>query len=252
MIDTQRFSRFQCLALLAVGLLLNGCATEFAPSSQDTLESVARDALGEAAYMQTLVRACRSLGGDTADEAEIVYGDWLDAHWAHVVAADDFYSQRLASRTHTYSDRPLALDAVDLSLSAQARALDRLDLPRRSLSNQHNTCRRQLDQLSRAQTPLLEAEWQHPYLDYLLAWHQGPEHHPVREVPSLAIGVRPRQEPGRSYYAVEEQARQTCDNARLTVIDNDWPQEAYGVFCGEQPRQFVSCDWGHCEYEEVQ
>jgi hypothetical protein len=244
--------RYQSLAIAALAVLLAACASrEFVPTEPGALHEAASATLAQSVYIRTLTDQCVQLGGESELKALEFYQDWLDLNTDAVAAADRYYTRELQPVTHNYQGMDLALEAVHLSHIAQQRAIAQLDLHRRSITNRHITCTRELQRAAQNQMNVVTQNRHLPYVNYLRKQYPGQGDVIMASVPTLAARIPLDVPAGRSYYVQEEQIKQLCPTARIIVLYNQWPHEAYGAYCENQPIAFISCEWGHCQQVEL-
>lgn len=236
-------------SVITASLLLTACAApEVPPSSEEELNQVAQSVLEEMVYARSILGECGSVGPRLNQHTEDLTMLWLDQHGNALAGADAHYTQSLRADTFEYRGESLALAAIDLSHDAQQRAREELRLSGRSLNNQRIVCERRLTEFEQT---LNERAYIDPDSEREQLALRTLSDHPadavnIDELPSLAGAVPMGIAPGRSYHRLEEQARQECANYRFTVIENEWPREAYGVFCEGEPFQVIACEWGEC------
>lgn len=173
---------------------------------------------------------------------------WLDQHGNVLAGADAQYTQSLSADIFEYRGNSLALPAIDLYHNAQRRARQELRLSGRSLNNQRIVCERRFDEWEQTvnERPYIDRDSEREQLALrTLSEHPDGDVN-LQDLPSLAGNVPMGVAPGRSYHRLEEQVRQECPEFRFTVIENEWPREAYGVFCSGEPMQVIACEWGEC------
>jgi len=234
---------------LAAGLLLTACAApEVPPSSDEELNQVAQSLLEETVYTHSLLNECGGIGPEFRRHSEDLAMLWLDQHGDALAGADAQYTQSLRPDIFEYRGESLALAAIELSHTAQQRAREELRLRGRSLNNQRIVCERRFEELEQTldERPYIDRDSERDQLALqTLSEHPADDTSPDA-LPSLAGDVPMGIAPGRSFHRIEEQVRQECTDSRFTVLENDWPREAYGVFCEGEPMQVIACEWGEC------
>lgn len=240
------------LACLLAIVLTSGCVQQpVAIATEDPVQltRVATEVVTKAAYLNSIFNQCAPLGGDAEFESISVQQDWLEKNWATVAAADGYYSERLRAETVNYNNTDIALAAVLLSHNAQRRAISELNLKQRTPANQQKTCVRRLqaiaqDEMNFTQDPQVAMD-----LQTLQNKYTG-DSNVITPIPTLAANVRVDMENGRSYFVLAEEFRKECPDARFIVLFNQWPQEAYGAYCGEVPISLITCEWGKCKQSQ--
>lgn len=235
-------------ALILLAALIYGCAsTPTTPIDNPAqLTKTASSTLSTAVYTNTLFSECSRLGGDAEIEAITVQQSWLDKNWAAISAADNYYSEQFQHQAIDFQNKKITLAAVQLSHKAQEKAQNELNLKQRTGTNQQLTCVRRLKTIVDDGMALTKNSQEIVDLQTLTAKYVDGSSADVTPVPSLAGDINLRQEPGRSYFVLVEQFKQTCPNAEFIVLHNRWPQEAYGAFCKNSDSTLFVCEWGKC------
>lgn len=226
----------------------SGCATEPVKIDTYSLEKTATYILSESVYFATLFANCSALGGDTELDAIDIQQNWLNTNSSLVAAADNYYSQQQANATFTYDGKTLAPAAIRLALDARARATNELALAQRTPGNQQKTCQFRLKQISGDKLPLGNDPLIAPYQTELLT--HVPLDLNIADTPQLAgefIGATQ----GASYFNIAKAHEASCTSAYTLSIANQWPNEAYANFCGENAVSVVTCEWGKCETKKL-
>lgn len=235
--------------LTTFALLLTACAgPKVVPPSEEERNDMARAVLSEAIYTESLLSQCASVSPELKLYAQDLRTLWMDAHAEVLSGADNQLNRALAGEARDYAGHALALSAVRFKHEHQGRAERELRLNERSANNQRIVCQRRLDEL---EPTLTERRYLTPgserdllVRDALVADAERPV--TMGEVPTLALEIPRNLAPGRSYREIERRMANTCPNAELVVIANEWPHEAYGIYCGQQSQSFIVCDWGEC------
>lgn len=228
--------------------LFSGCANQPVVIDPAGLEKAATHALGEAVYFSTLFTTCSALGGDTEVDAIDIHQNWLNANSSLVAAADNYYSQKQANNTFIYDGKTLAPRAIRLALDARNRATNELALAQRSPANKHKTCQFRLKQISGDKLPLGNDPLIAPYQTELLT--HIPLDLDIADAPQLAGGHTAATQ-GASYFNIATAHETICASAYTLTIANQWPNEAYANFCGEEAVEAVTCEWGKCETKKL-
>lgn len=234
--------------IASLALLVSACAGPEAPPSEAERNELARELLSEAIYTEALLTQCGAISPELKAYAQDLRTIWMDAHGAALAGADTQFNQALANETRDYSGHALALSAVRFKHEHQGRAAQELRLNTRSANNQRIVCQRRLDELEPTLTDRYylnpESKRDALVLDSLIG--SAERSVGLGDVPTLALDIPRNLDPGRSYREIEQQMANTCPNAELVVIANEWPHEAYGIYCGQQSQSFIICDWGEC------
>jgi len=242
-------SRGPLFSAIAAGLLLTACAApEVPPPSEEELTGLAHSVLEEAVYTGGILRECGGVGPQLKQHSEDLTLLWLDQHGDALAGADAQYTRSLEEESFEYRGKTLALAAIELSHEARRRAREELRLSGRSLNNQRIVCERRLNQLEEdlGKRPYLDRDSEREKLALRALEAYPSERTDLDGLPSLGGAVPMGMAPGRSYHRLEEQVRRECTESRFTVIENEWPREAYGVFCEGEPYQVIACEWGEC------
>ena len=234
-----------------LGLLLTSCASQQPlPPSEHARFEAAGTALGKAIRLDTLSEHCRSLGGRAAELAATTQRQWLSNNWALVAAADADYSATLSDQTSQYQGVDIAPAALRLLAREQARAVQDLGFNKRTQQNREFICEKLLTEFNRADSNLAQSASTEVFRDLQQRHKDLPSSH--YRVPRLAGSLDPLSPVGRSYYQIERSApADSCANAEIYTFNNQWPDEAYGVFCADQRSYLVKCEWGKCQRETM-
>lgn len=228
---------------------LVGCAApEVLPPTDEELDMMAGAVLADAVYKETLLSECGSVGPELKSYAQDLRAMWMYSHGDVLAGADAQYSQSLVEEVIIYEEQPIALRAVRFKHRHQNRAVAELRLRARSADNQRIVCERRFEEL---ETTLTEKAYLDPATERDAMIHEqlietADEPVTLAEVPTIAADIPRDLKPGRSYRQIEKRMESQCPDAALVVIHNDWPHEAYGIYCGEQSQSFVVCEWGEC------
>lgn len=236
--------------LAALALFLTACAgPKVVPPSEEERNEMARALLTEAIYIEGLLSECAAVSPELKIYAQDLRTIWMETHGDLLAGADTQLNRELAGETRDYAGHALALSAVRFRHEHRGRAVQELRLNERSANNQRIVCKRRLDELEPTLTerPYLTPDSERDILvrDALMADAERPV--ALSEVPTLALDIPRNLAPGRSYREIERRMANTCPNAELVVIANEWPHEAYGIYCGQQSQSFIVCDWGECQ-----
>ncbi len=243
------------LALLRTGLatvlalFITACAgPQVTPPSPSERNEMARELLSEASYTEALLAQCSAISPELKVYAQDLRTIWMDTHGAALAGADTQLNRELADETRDYSGHALALSAVRFKHEHEGRATEELRLNKRSANNQRIVCQRRLDELESTLSDRYylnpESERDALVLGALISDSEQPLE--LKDVPTLALNIPPNLDPGRSYREIERRMARTCPSPELVVVANEWPHEAYGIFCGQQSQSFIVCDWGEC------
>lgn len=241
------FSIFNVIIALMFSLI-SGCAQQPATvvtEDKTQLNRVAKAAIAQFVYINTLLDTCAKLGDKAELEAVTVQQDWLEKNRTTSIAADSYYSDQLKDETVNYNGRDLALAAVLLSHTEQNRAINELGLKQRTNTNQQKTCVRRIQKIASEEMALSQDPQTLTDLQTLENKYTG-DTRKVFSIPSLAGDIAINLEPGRSYFVLLEEFKRECPDARFITLHNQWPQEAYGTYCGEAPVSVIACEWGKC------
>ncbi len=233
--------------LLLGALLIGGCANKppQVPTRQEITEANAK-ALGLAIRLDSLARDCSRLGGKTADLARTTREQWLGRNWHWVAVADADYSLDLKGQTSQYKGMDIAPEALRFLAEQQTRAERAIGFHKRSQQSRENICAKHLA-FYNDQSNDLEFGPHGKAYRFLQKNYPDASTEPYR-VPALSGDLDPRSEPGRSLYQIEKTTHQNhCEQATIYTFRNQWPHEAYGVFCANQPSFLVTCEWGRCQ-----
>ncbi len=228
---------------------LAGCAApEIKPPSEEELDLMAGAVLADAVYTDALLNQCAAVSPELKTYAQDLRDMWMYSHGDVLAGADAQYSQSLAEEVTVYQEQPFALRAVRFKHRHQNRAAAELRLRERGAENRRIVCQRRFSEL---ETTLTEKSYLDPASERDALIHEqliaaADESVALPEVPTLAADIPRDLEPGRSYRQIEKRMENRCPDAALVVIHNDWPHEAYGIYCGEQSQSFVVCEWGEC------
>lgn len=231
-------------------LLLSSCATK--PPAMTTLEitDAAETIVKEAVYYSTLFNTCASLGGDQEITAIDKQQDWINANAALVAAADVKYSEKIAASTLNYDGQSLSPIAVYLAQQARQRALNELNLKKRTVNNQRKTCDFRLGQITSANINLTsQPAIAAAYADIIKS--APASNIDMQSVPKLAAGIDLSIPPGRTYYTVNKALEKECDEPFTLTIANNWPNEVYANFCANNLIDTLICEWGKCEAKKL-
>lgn len=226
---------------------LAGCAApEVKPPTDKELDLMASAVLAEAVYTDALLSECGSVSPELKSYAQDLREMWRYSHGEALAGADAQYSQALADEVTHYQEQPLSLRAVRFKHRHQNRAATELRLAERSASNRRIVCERRFEELEKTleEKRYLESERDQLIQEQLVA--AADESVSMAEVPTLAADIPRTLEPGRSYREIEKRVEEQCPDAAPMVIHNDWPHEAYGIYCSEQEQSLLVCEWGEC------
>lgn len=236
-------SLFVSLQLLLSSIFIMGCATkEEAPTF--TADSAAFDfAVNEAVIMQLYTEKCAAFGDDMADLANEAKLAWNGRNWAQVHVADKMLRESMSENTVKHNGEIIALQTVKMKDEVEEKVARRLDQSRRTYSSVLRNCTIKLEGY-RDGLDLSEKDSNADlYLRSLVASTPA-----VYSVPSLAGSLRILREPGRSQYNIERSLQKwDCANGEILTLVNEWPNEAYGVYCANKKTLFITCSWGDCE-----
>lgn len=244
----KRFTTIGQLFLASVLLTwLAGCAApEVKPPSDKELDLMAGAVLAEAVYTDTLLSECGSVSPELKRYGQDLREMWHYSHGEALSGADAQYSQTLADEVTHYQEQPLSLTAIRFKHRHQKRAATELRLGERGANNRRIVCERRFAELEKTleEKRYLESERDQLIQKQLVA--AADDSVSMAEAPTLAADIPRNLEPGRSYREIERRVEEQCPNAAPMVIHNDWPHEAYGIYCGEQDQSLLVCEWGEC------
>ncbi|WP_347332851.1 hypothetical protein [Marinimicrobium locisalis] len=226
---------------------LAGCAApEVKPPTDKELELMAGAVLAEAVYTDALLSECGAVSPELETYAQDLREMWRYSHGEALAGADAQYSQALADEVTHFQGKPLALRAIRFKHRHEHRAATELRLAERSANNRRIVCERRFGELEKTleEKRYLKSERDQLIQEQLIA--SADESVSMTEVPTLAADIPRNLEPGRSYREIEKRMEQQCPNAAPMVIHNDWPHEAYGIYCSEQNQSLLVCEWGEC------
>jgi len=236
-------------ASLALGLasvvLGSGCATK-EEEPQFTADPGAFEfAVAEAITLQLYSSVCSEFGEDMEALAKSAADSWYDRNWAQTRAADESYSNSMSSSVVEYNGEEIALSAVRMREDVIEVVYRRLDQTRRTYSSVLQNCTSKLEQYRDGALDLADKDMNADL--YLRSLVTGGASSPY-VVPRLAGSLRVSRDPGRSQYSIERAMQEwNCANGEILTIGNQWPNEAYGIYCEGGQTIFVSCSWGTCE-----
>ncbi len=233
----------------SLALFITACAAPpVEPPSSAERNDMARALLSDAIYTEALLSQCGALSPDLKTYSQDLRTLWMELHGSALAGADTQLNQSLAGETRDYSGHALSLTAVRFKHEQQKRANRELRLNERSANNRRIVCQRRLDELESglSDRPYLDPESERDALVLETLIENAEMSVGLQEVPTLALNIPPELAPGRSYREIERRMETTCPNAELVVIANEWPHEAYGIYCGQQSQSFIVCDWGEC------
>lgn len=207
------------------------------------LTQAAEQILSDHVYHTELFALCAALGGEVEVDAVNAQQNWLDSNGSLVAAADAFYTQQSTIETIDIGGVTLAPAAIRLVLEAREKAQQELALNKRTALNQQKTCGFRLAQMSPANIRLTRSPDIAAAATGLLSY--ASLDHPAMDAPRLAGGITALPA-GKSYFAVTKRHQSQCADAYTLVMANQWPQEAYANFCGNQLTEILVCDWGKC------
>lgn len=233
-------------------LLLTSCASKPpAVVSTSDINNAVETIMKETVYHNTLFNTCASLGGDEEITAIDKQQDWLNANIALVSAADTYYSQQLASSVLNYDGKSISPIAVRLALEERQRALNELNLKKRTLNNQRKTCNFRLGQITATSMHLVnQPAIATAYADIMKS--APAVNVMLQSVPSLTANIALDIPPGRTYFVVNKALEKECVNSPITLtLANNWPNEAYANFCENNLVETLICEWGNCEAKKL-
>lgn len=249
-ISSQRLFRpFQRIALPVVtAALLAACASpEIAPPTEEELNRVSLGLLENAVYTDSVLRECSRVGPEAKAYSADLREVWQSLHGDALAGADEQYQRYLQAGVVEYRGRALALSAIHFAHEHQGRAREELRLNTRSDTNQRIVCERRLEELEQTIDTRAYVDSERDQLALAQLREAPAGDLAMSDVPTLAGGVPLEQDPGRSYREVEAEAKEQCTGqSELVVIHTDWPYEAYGAYCQDEPRAFIECEWGQC------
>lgn len=238
------------LAIMPALFFLASCTSQApAPSATDVTDA-AETIVKETVYVSTLFTTCASLGGEQEIMAIDKQQDWTTNNGELAAAADTLYSQRIAATTIDYDGKRLSPAAIYLAKQARQRALDELGLSKRSANNQRKTCDFRLAKITVANSKL-------SHQPTIAAAHadimkSAPSRiTPIQAIPTLAANINLDTPPGRTYYSINKALEKECNAPFTLTLVNQWPNEAYANFCGNNLVDTLMCEWGKCEAKRL-
>jgi hypothetical protein len=237
--------RFSYFLTIALSLLLSACNQQQVKPLKDTDQlQLAEQLLSETVYINTLFDQCASLGNDIELQAINLQQDWLQKNWPLVAAADNYYSSQLRPSGFLYNGQLLSLEATLLAHQARQKAIEELNFAQRAHANKERSCNLRLQNLA-AQEIDLSSRLPRKSRGFDLSAEQHTRVQ-IDRIPELAYKETNLTDPGRSWFPLEAAFREECAQVEKLVLFNEWPREAYAVYCNGRPLALMVCDWGEC------
>lgn len=243
----QYLSMTLLLPTIIVSLVFSGCATKEPPPLDMTqLPKVAEVILEEAIYYSSLFSACSKLGDEAEIEALTKQQDWLAANWQLVSAADAAYTQHYSSSSFNYNSKPFLPQALWLKKKAHEKAINTLRLSTRTPVNQQKVCLFQLTKITPETISLISTNSQIAAYEQALLTNAPAHSNQIVDLPTLAARIATDLPSGKNHFSIKQQNESQCENASTLIFANNWPDEAYANFCGDELKQVLICEWDTC------
>lgn len=235
------------LIIIFSGLFFSACASKApAPLDMSQLPKAAETVLREAIYYSSLFHTCAQLGEEVEIEAATKQQDWEAKNGTLIAAADAAYTEAYTNQSFNYNGKLILPQALLLSQKTQEQVTQELKLSTRTQINQRKTCEFRLAKITEENMSIASIPLVATYQQALLAKTPAvlPE---ISQIPTLAADIAIDIPPGKSHFDLVNQHETECDNAYTLVIANDWPNEAYANFCGDELTDVLLCEWGKCQ-----
>lgn len=219
-------------------LLLLSCRST--PVTTVSYLEIKAEALGLLNHSIAINTLCQHPDYKLTDATLERYKQWESDNWQLLLGADSFFWSTQTRAIMRYNGMSFSHQAI--SLLREQRKMIEKEARQHLGSLNTKACDYALELFAAA--PMISFNVNRELLSYA---DQHPN--PVAKgslIPTLANGFAEPSNPGRSQFSIEKIARkQTCLDANIYTLKNQWPDEAYAIFCKEN-QQVITCEWGNC------